>query len=141
MIDIVPALRRAHPQSEGGTLQHQAADEIERLREQIYESIPKWQANKLQREIERLHAALRSIANNAANIKDAARKGRLWAQIDSAQIKGERHGNAKLTAERVRAIRSRVRDGASQRAAAAEFGISQFAVWAICARVRWSHVE
>ena len=32
MIDIVPVLRRAHPQSEGGMLQHQAADEIEWLR-------------------------------------------------------------------------------------------------------------
>lgn len=31
-----------------------ARAEIERLRDQIYESIPKWQANELQREIERL---------------------------------------------------------------------------------------
>lgn len=35
-------------------LQH----EIERLREQIYESIPRWKANELQREIERLQADL-----------------------------------------------------------------------------------
>ena len=81
------------------------------------------------------------LGNNAANMKDAARKGRLWAQVDSAQIKGERHGNAKLTVERIRAIRAKVRDGASQREVASEFGISQFTVWAICARVRWSHVE
>ena len=34
----------------------EAAAEIQSLRDQIYESIPKWQANELQREIERLRA-------------------------------------------------------------------------------------
>jgi len=39
----------------------EAAAEIERLRDQIYESIPKWQANELQREIEQLRSERKEL--------------------------------------------------------------------------------
>ena len=39
----------------------EAAAEIERLQDQIYESIPKWQANELQHEIERLRAERKEL--------------------------------------------------------------------------------
>ena len=37
--------------------------EVERLRDQIYESIPKWQANELQREINQLRDAMQFYAD------------------------------------------------------------------------------
>ena len=39
----------------------EAAAEIQSLRDQIYESIPMWQANELQREIERLRAERKEL--------------------------------------------------------------------------------
>ena len=80
------------------------------------------------------------LGNSSDNLKDAARKHRLWAQHDSGRIRGERHGNSKLTPDSVRKIRGMVASGLSQRIVASHFNISQYAVWAISSRRRWSHV-
>lgn len=58
-----------------------AADEIERLRDQIYESIPKWQANELQREIERLRAECRRLAGEVSR---AHRDALAWMERAAA---------------------------------------------------------
>jgi hypothetical protein len=56
--------------------------------------------------------------------------------------KGERCGHAKLTADDVRAIRSRIAaGGVSQAALAREYGISTASVCLIVQRKTWQHVE
>lgn len=51
--------------------------------------------------------------------------------------RGERHGRAKLTVEKVLAIRA---DGRSVRAVARAFGISRKQVRRILDREQWAHV-
>jgi hypothetical protein len=53
------------------------------------------------------------------NLQDAGRKGRL------GKARGEGHGNAKLTWEKVRAIRVRAAAGESHHALAREYGTTQ----------------
>ncbi len=69
------------------------------------------------------------LGTNADNIRDKTVKGRA--------AKGEINGNAKLTAEQVRAIRS---DKRLEREIAADFGIVRSHVRAIKAREKWAHL-
>ena len=55
------------------------------------------------------------------NIDDMHRKGRYGRPA----ARGERHGRAKLTDEHVRQIRQLYREGRSQAAIGAEFGVGQ----------------
>lgn len=73
------------------------------------------------------------LGTRADNNQDRSRKGR-------GHI-GEQHPSAKLTAEKVRAIRASYEDGATQKAIAAEFGISQIAVSRVVRRVAWRAVD
>lgn len=71
----------------------------------------------------------------ADNYYDSRRKGRARA------AKGSDHGMAKLTDDDVRAIRSARAIGERQIDIARKFGIHFNAVYLICARKRWAHVE
>lgn len=64
---------------------------------------------------------------------------RHWSKrFPQCRARGERHGLAKLSPDAVRAIRA---DGRFQRVIAADYGVSQKAVWSIKAGVTWGHVE
>jgi hypothetical protein len=67
------------------------------------------------------------IGTQADNIKDAVARGR--------NPRGERHGNARLTAAQVDAIRCA--RGRSQRALAADFGVSRITIRRVLARQTW----
>jgi hypothetical protein len=56
------------------------------------------------------------------------------------QVRGERVGSARLTAEKVREIRRLLAEGWEQRPVARQFGISQAVVSCIHRRITWSHV-
>lgn len=63
---------------------------------------------------------------------------RHWSKsMPERRAKGEGHGLSKLNAEAVRAIRT---DQRKQRDIAADFGVSQRAVWSIKKRITWGHV-
>lgn len=76
------------------------------------------------------------------NNKDMTRKGRHWASVDkSRSAKGEGHGHAKLTNEKVREIRARYANGGlTQRGLAVEYAVSQRTIAKIVRREGWGHV-
>lgn len=55
--------------------------------------------------------------------------------------RGEKHGMARVTADQVRVIRKRCEAGEKQRDVAADYGITQTAVYYIVHRKNWAHVE
>ena len=55
-------------------------------------------------------------------------------------IKGERHYNAKITADDVREIRRRRESGESQRSIASDYGITRESVSRIVLRRNWKHI-
>lgn len=62
-----------------------------------------------------------------------------WSKsMPERRAKGEKHGLAKLTEQQVRDIRA---DTRFQREIAAEYGVSQKAVWGIKTRNTWGHVS
>lgn len=76
------------------------------------------------------HLFLGTVSDNAF---DAKTKGR------SHRPRGEKNGQAKLTAEKVRVIKQRL-GTISQEKLAREYGVSQSAISFICLGKRWSHV-
>lgn len=66
------------------------------------------------------------------NMKDCVRKGRI--------ARGERHGNARLTAEQVKQIRKRAASGERHRVLAAEYGLHIKYIPEIVARKVWAHI-
>ncbi len=78
------------------------------------------------------HLFLGTAADNNA---DRDRKGR------HRPLRGSKNGYARLTEYQVIEIRRMLADGQAQRAIAAQFGVSQYAIWAIAARKRWIHVK
>ena len=68
------------------------------------------------------------------NALDMHRKGR------ANPAYGERSGNAKLTASKVRAMRLAHSKGAKHRELAARFGVSQKQVSVIINRIQWGHI-
>jgi HNH endonuclease len=92
------------------------------------------------------------------NARDMASKGRQWGQRDpllftqtlaafyhkhpEQQLRGERHGNSKLTADQVRAIRQTYASGnVSKSALARTFGVSVSLIVWIVSRAIWRHVD
>jgi hypothetical protein len=73
------------------------------------------------------------LGTHSENLLDASRKGRL----NSAT--GERHGQSKLTWEKVRAIRAKAANGASERALSREYGVSQPAIHFVITRETWAN--
>ena len=71
------------------------------------------------------------LGTRSDNIMDASRKGRL----NTAH--GEGHSQAKLTWEKVRAIRQRAAAGEHERALAAEYGVSQPAIHYVVTQQTW----
>lgn len=69
------------------------------------------------------------LGTQADNVADAVERGRT--------CRGERRANAKLTEDDVRAIRT---DKRSQRAIAAEYGVSQPTVGKVIRGEIWSHI-
>jgi predicted XRE-type DNA-binding protein len=61
-------------------------------------------------------------------------------KTDDSQPVGQRHWNAKLAATDVRAVRSLIDQGVSQRSIAQRFGISQVTVSDIARGVGWAHL-
>ncbi len=67
------------------------------------------------------------------NVQDRYDRGR------AVHLRGEEHGMAKLTEEKVREIRKRISNGESRRPLAKEFGVSTFGIgWAVKG---WKHVK
>ena len=90
------------------------------------------------------------IGTNAANTRDRDRKGRHRTlrgdehpqRLDPSKVlRGEAHGNAKLTAADVRAIRQRRAAGEPLAAIAVDYGIRIAAVSSIAKRRTWKHVD
>jgi hypothetical protein len=73
------------------------------------------------------HLFLGTVADNNA---DKQRKGRQakGEQLAHPRARGERNGNSRLTQEQVERIKS---DGRSQRKIAADYGVTQSAIWMI----------
>lgn len=80
--------------------------------------------------------------SGADNMRDAAGKGRNGMQRHPESLAGERHGNAKLTLERVALIRSTYAAGqANQYELAAQFGVHQCTIWAVLHGKTWGHTH
>lgn len=60
---------------------------------------------------------------------------------DGTTNRGERSATARLTADQVRAIRSRIASGESQRSLAREFGVSHRLVRGIVHRQKWAWLD
>ena len=82
------------------------------------------------------HLFLGTSADNSADMVKKGRAAHHWSGC-----KGEQHGNAKLTEDQVRSIRTEYQQGASQREIAARYGISHPNVGYIVRRVAWKHVD
>lgn len=75
------------------------------------------------------------------NHRDIERHGGRFAVRDARRVKGEEQGCAKLSNEKVVAIRSLyAAGGVTQRQLAAQFGVSQRAIWHVVNRKQWKHV-
>jgi HNH endonuclease len=74
------------------------------------------------------------LGTDGDNMRDAAAKGRLGV------VYGTRHGNAKLTPTKVRAIRGLRHNGESLRVLAEKFGVSQRTISFAAGRELWRHV-
>jgi hypothetical protein len=74
------------------------------------------------------------IGSQADNVQDMHERGR----ASDVRATGKDHGTVKLTEQQVLDIRSRTRE--SQRELAAEFGVSQYAIYSIIARKTWKHI-
>jgi HNH endonuclease len=72
------------------------------------------------------------------NLADAARKGHMKG--GTAHLRGEQHGMAKLSDEKVTMIRSLVANGITQRAVAKATGMSKIQISRIVRRQNWSHL-
>lgn len=73
------------------------------------------------------------VGTQRDNVKDRYDRGR------QNHVAGEKHGNAKLTEQNVRDIRSRAAAGANKHAMAREYGVSNYAIYH--AIHGWKHVE
>ncbi len=81
------------------------------------------------------------VGTRGDNVRDAASKGRLWAQARPEDVpRGEQHAQAKLTEDIVRKIRERVANGESQRAMSREYGVDRVAIRNVVLRKTWRHV-
>jgi hypothetical protein len=81
------------------------------------------------------------LGTRGDNVRDAASKGRLWAQARPQDLaRGEAHHQAKLTAGEVIEIRARAAYGESQRALAREFRVDRAAIRNVIQRKTWRHV-
>lgn len=79
------------------------------------------------------------LATQSANIIDMDQKGR---RNPDAIMRGERHGNAKLTEAAVREIRARYTGKyGNLTALAAEFGVTPQAVRSVALHKGWNHVN
>lgn len=85
----------------------------------------------------------------AATVVSKIKNGELWSHIEGHRVpsagiarsdyaRGERAPTAKLTAEKVRAIRL---DPRSQHVIAAEYGVTQSSIWQVKTGKSWSHVR
>lgn len=88
------------------------------------------------------------LGTNADNVADMVAKGRTARGQEhgthrrpESRPKGERNGNARLTAHAVREIRRRCALGESQSSLAFAFGVSETTIHDVLARRRWAHVS
>ena len=80
------------------------------------------------------------LGTNADNLKDAAKKGRIFTQRQSDHIKGSKHGNAKMTEDLVIKMREQHAGGQSIRSIARDSGMSFWPVWNAIKGNGWQHV-
>jgi len=93
-----------------------------------------------------VHACVRPdhlfLGTHDDNMADMTTKQRAaFQQHPENALKGEQHGNAKLTENDVREIRRLRAIGVSRMAVARMFGISQSSVKKITGRYSWAHVD
>ena len=77
------------------------------------------------------------LGSQAANMRDASEKGRIYGW---PTLIGERVSSARLTPEKVLAIRARYPRGESYQVLATAFGVAKSTVEAVVKRQTWAHV-
>lgn len=86
------------------------------------------------------------LGTSRDNIDDMVTKGRSlkgrdpFSKCQEQRVRGERHGQAKLTAEQVVEIRRRRANGEICRSIAEAFGLSKKTVQYICSGKAWKHI-
>jgi hypothetical protein len=89
------------------------------------------------------------LGSRADNARDAASKGRMRApkaeahwtrQFPHRVLRGELHGRTRLSPSVVSEVRLLAREGLSQRAIAARFGIGRNHVFRIIHKQSWAHI-
>jgi len=81
------------------------------------------------------------LGTQADNVRDMDAKGRRRAVSMKGVVIGERHGGAKLTADKVRAIRQARADGVRAVVLAELYGVKSRTIDSVNARRLWAHVE
>lgn len=91
-----------------------------------------------------LHSCDRPICVNPAHLRPGNTKDNTRDMLERGRgnpPRGEINGNAKLTVEKVREIRSRRGNGETGVSLAREFDVSPSLISHICKRQKWSHVD
>lgn len=81
------------------------------------------------------------LGTGSDNQQDSVRKGRHATAKYFGSQRGERNGNAKLTAEDVQEIRVRRRKGECQKKIAEDFGVTRANISRICRNESWRGIE
>lgn len=83
------------------------------------------------------------LGTQADNMRDAATKGRTkgWTHGHGSGLRGERHGQSKLTEELVHDIRARVRAGESRKSIARSLGVVPSTIDNVVWGKTWRHVS
>ena len=81
------------------------------------------------------------LGTNLDNVRDSMRKGRFSLQSGNKKpLTGESHGMSRFTEEQVREIRSLYREGVTQKAIGARFGVPQGHIHLIVKKKIWKHL-
>ncbi len=80
-----------------------------------------------------------ALGDQFVNMRDAARKRRLWLQVSPWKRAGARCPTARLTDAQVADIRARVAAGEKQAALARAYGVAGYTVWAVVHHRTWRY--
>lgn len=87
------------------------------------------------------HSCDNPLCVNIAHLKEGTQQDNINDKVlRNRQVKGSRHGNAKLTEAAVKAIRKLVEDGASCASVAPLYGVDKTSIQLIVRRKIWTHI-